>query len=412
MSTPQRFPAAGITRLAIGDIGGDLLLRGWAQEEIQIRTSTDAPLDVELVEGALHGLKLPGDCVLRAPHALACSIEGVGGDGQVVELHGQVQIRSVHGDLLLRDVGPATVQHVGGDLVARQVHGPLDVDHVGGDATLVEIHGPCRVQAGGDVAVSQVRGPLEITAGGDVSLRWQGADRQETEEAPSTVLAGGDIVVRLPTDANVTLYLQAGGTITSRRLPQEFSRSDNVGELVLGEGTDQIRLTAGGDITLVGRDRAEGRVEADFDFELGPEFAIRAGELAQQITEQVESQVEMLTRQLDERLSQLGTGEEIAARVQQKVQQAMRRAEEKIAEAMRKAEKRAQDAERSARRHGGRRRHVYAWPPPPPPPPPKGPAAPRRSKATEEERMMILRMVEAGKISVEQAEQLLAALES
>mgnify|MGYP003383801076 CR=1 FL=1 len=44
--------------------------------------------------------------------------------------------------------------------------------------------------------------------------------------------------------------------------------------------------------------------------------------------------------------------------------------------------------------------------PPAPPVPPK----PKRAPATDEERMMILRMVEQGKISVEQAEKLLAAL--
>jgi hypothetical protein len=77
----------------------------------------------------------------------------------------------------------------------------------------------------------------------------------------------------------------------------------------------------------------------------------------------------------------------------------MRRAEEKLAEAMRKMEQRTQESE-------GRRRKGGWTPPPPPPAAPK----PKRSPATEEERMLILRMVEQGKLSVEQAEKLLAAL--
>jgi hypothetical protein len=44
-------------------------------------------------------------------------------------------------------------------------------------------------------------------------------------------------------------------------------------------------------------------------------------------------------------------------------------------------------------------------PVPPRPPQPKAPSGP-----TDQERMQILRMLEEGKISVEQAEQLLAAL--
>ena len=55
-----------------------------------------------------------------------------------------------------------------------------------------------------------------------------------------------------------------------------------------------------------------------------------------------------------------------------------------------------------------------AAPPAPPIPPaaPKAPAPPKpkRTPATDEERMLILRMVEQGKLSVEQAEKLLLAL--
>jgi hypothetical protein len=83
----------------------------------------------------------------------------------------------------------------------------------------------------------------------------------------------------------------------------------------------------------------------------------------------------------------------------------MRRAEEKFAEAMRRMEV------RSGERGGpefDRRRKGYGWQSPPQPPVP--PAPPKRNPVSDEERMLILRMVEQGKISVEQAEKLLAAL--
>ena len=131
---------------------------------------------------------------------------------------------------------------------------------------------------------------------------------------------------------------------------------------------------------------------------------------------QVEQQVLNLTRQLDERLATLGGGEEIAQRVQEKVQAAMRRAEEAIAESVRNAEvrnaeRRAREAERTAvrveRRHGRHDPAIWSFATPPAPPRPPKPQTP---PVSEEERLMILRMVSEGKISVEQAEQLLAAL--
>ena len=46
----------------------------------------------------------------------------------------------------------------------------------------------------------------------------------------------------------------------------------------------------------------------------------------------------------------------------------------------------------------------------PPPPPPAPQAKPKRNPPSPEERMLVLKMLEEGKISVEQAEQLLAAM--
>jgi hypothetical protein len=58
--------------------------------------------------------------------------------------------------------------------------------------------------------------------------------------------------------------------------------------------------------------------------------------------------------------------------------------------------------------------HGSPWRGVQPPPPPRPPQPPRPTKApapvNDEERRMILRMVSEGKVSVEQADQLLAAL--
>lgn len=103
----------------------------------------------------------------------------------------------------------------------------------------------------------------------------------------------------------------------------------------------------------------------------------------------------------------MGDNEEMANKIQERVGMALRRAEEKLAEAMRKMEVRAD---------GDRRRKGYGWQTPVPPTPftaptpPTPPAPPKRPQASDEERMIILRMVEEGKISVEQAEKLLSAL--
>jgi hypothetical protein len=78
---------------------------------------------------------------------------------------------------------------------------------------------------------------------------------------------------------------------------------------------------------------------------------------------------------------------------------------------MRHAEQRAREAQRRAeeaeKRHSKRVAGAWSFTMPPTAPRPPKPQAP---PVSEEERLMILRMVSEGKISVEQAEQLLAAL--
>ncbi len=71
----------------------------------------------------------------------------------------------------------------------------------------------------------------------------------------------------------------------------------------------------------------------------------------------------------------------------------------KLEAAQRRAERKARAAERAAR---DRRRR---------PEPPEGPIKPRSEPVSDEERMMILQMLEQGKVTPEEAEQLLAALE-
>jgi hypothetical protein len=71
----------------------------------------------------------------------------------------------------------------------------------------------------------------------------------------------------------------------------------------------------------------------------------------------------------------------------------------KLEAAQRRAERRARAAERAAR---DRRRR---------PEPPDTVPTPKQEPVSDEERMMILQMLEQGKVTPEEAEQLLAALE-
>jgi hypothetical protein len=183
-------------------------------------------------------------------------------------------------------------------------------------------------------------------------------------------------------NANVTLSMQ-GDEIDVDWPGVENQEDVTQRVLTLGDGSAKITLSAGGDVRVTNKADA-GESAEEFGNFAGLNF------------------------------DWSGFGEMISRKVERATGQAARRAEE----AARRAEKLAGEAARRAERHA--ERHARRWKGnvgvgrwnwdfnsqniPTPPSPPSEPVA-------EEERMAILKMLQEKKITAEQAEQLLNALE-
>jgi hypothetical protein len=404
MGTVRTFNVGAEPEILIRRVNGDLAISGWDRSEIQVRA------DGRTDDGAIgqHGetitIATDGDCAIQAPLRSRLRIQSADGDASITMLLNSIEIDGVGGDLSVASVGPTTINSVAGSLSVRAVAGSLLVNNVDGDAQVSQIAGGARLNAvAGDLAVNEVVGNVFATADGDAKLTLQLAPGQTV-----TVAASGDIVCQVQTDACANVRLTADGDIRVKNLGELRKASNTSLEFVLGGDPSgdhsgaALQLTADGDIALRGIAVRPPEAEFGFGDEFDAEMNRRAAAMGAQITREVETQVEVLTRDLEEKFNRMAENEEFSSRIQDKVAAAMRRAEEKMAEAMRKLEVRTQEGD-------SRRRKGYGWQAPPPAPPPP-PAAPRKPQATDEERMMILRMVEQGKLSVDQAEKLLAAI--
>lgn len=444
MSQRKTIQTDGNVEIRVEQIEGDLEIIGWGQGEVEAESDDDAELMID-VKGGIVTLMCNEDLSLRVPKSATVNIVNAQGDIEVVNVfsaitlgviegdaelnnignviaaivrgdlemnnvHGPAQLRQIDGDVELNNVhGACTVGKAGGDLEANNIHGSFD-GNAGGDLSVVNVHGPLNARAGGDLQIETVHGAINGSAGGDANLRLA------IIAGPCHVDVGGDINCRIPENADARVRLRAGGEINTRKLEEVPIFNGNNAEFTLGNGGNPIDLKAGGDINLGTQAFGENfSFEFDFGGKTGDEIAAVASDFTRNVLSQVENGLRSLTRTLDVKLSNLGTSEEIAGKVHEKVQNAMRRAEEKIAEASKDAERRARDAEKrmaemERRQQKGRPGPYWAAQPTPPipPVPPKPPKA--KSAASEEERLMVLRMVSEGKISVEQAEQLLAAL--
>lgn len=467
MTNERIIALNGVSKVTIEDAQGDLRVQGWGRpegrltgdEDIQVRQEDDQLFlqfygDGEFylpVELALFINEVQGDLVLNNSHA-SCKIGTVNGDAvlenldtvqaknirgdlRVRQLSGPLQLEIVDGDLTVdsvRDgirvnavggdarlhlVGTVQLGSIGGDAILREARGAVQIENVGGDLRTSQLHGDCRISVGGDLKAGSIRGNLDCSVGGEAVVRVMPEAGQAYR-----IRAGGDITCRLNANANLAISATSGGEIHTKGIPVQAQSEARTLQTVLGDGSAALELNAGGDINLVNRGEPEVEWEFDFDAErfgelgniLG-EFGNRAAVQAERIANQVEAEMTQLTDRLDAKFAEFGDSDEFATKIQAKIQSAMQRAEEKINEAMRRAEERAHEAEkrhherqawREQQRHGRGAPFMRHGGPMTPPAPP----APPTPEVSSEERMMILKMLSEGQITVEQADELLAAL--
>jgi hypothetical protein len=266
-----------------------------------------------------------------------------------------------------------TIGKVGGDLTLRQATGSVTVETVGGD---------CNLQAaGGDI--------LEARTGGDLTIFVTEGVREKV-----SLRAGGDARIYLPSNTSGNFILTSNG----EDILLDLNRQEGVQprlveerhyEFQLGEGGPRVEAVAGGDVRLsdepVEPESISGELErlenawADARGRYGsPGWSAGFG------FDRSSAWADMVSRR----------AQEAARRAEQRVQAASRRTEEQIRQA---AEREMRRAERFS-----------GFPPRPVPPVP----TPRAAPVSENERLLVLQMLQENKITVEQAEQLLAALES
>jgi hypothetical protein len=190
-------------------------------------------------------------------------------------------------------------------------------------------------------------------------------------------------------------------------------------QITLGDGDASLGFSADGNVGLVGR-APDWEMPEDLGAGFSRSFEGFTQDIGEQFEHQISAQMEMMEKQLNDQLENLnealGTAglsaeqlrrtREASARATARAHEKMQRAQEKIRRKIEFAQRRAEHQARSAERRAQpreRRSWGFEWPG----------ARPETGSepVSDEERLMILKMLEQKKISPEEADQLLAALE-
>lgn len=397
----------------IDQMAGNLTVKGWDRDEL---TVTAPPSNLKINEqDDIVRLSCQSDCIVRLPFNSRLHVEEVRASFRAKFLEDLLDVNSVHGHLDLRDVAGVKLSSLHGNFSARRLAGDLQVEKINGNLTLRDVQGDCTIGIiNGNLDLREVDGEIRTKINGNARLRLSMLGGSEY-----SIEAEGNIHCRIPVEASLNLILTSRSETIRIKLPETTQTiRERDYSLALGAGDVRMSLSAGGAIYLYA---TEGWEESDNDKDykgLPEDFG---DQIAEQVEAQIEAQMEIMNRQLNEQFERLSTtiskselsGEEIERIMEQarirsekaslQAQEKMRRAQEILERKLEAAQRRRELRERASRH---KKRKGGSWTIGGP-----SPSTPDREPVSEEERLVILRMLEEKKITAEQAEQLLAALE-
>jgi hypothetical protein len=308
----QTFPAGESPRVTITGSQGALTIEFWDQRDFAIDSAAGSAISQEDAALVIHEAR--GDMRLRAPAATEIAIENHQGDLRITTIDGSVRLRDidgsvfvsgagmlvierdqllrrrrwsplrprrdveareigaaeiaeVHGNLLLVTAQRAAVGDVGGNAAIRSIAGDLALGDTGGSCEIAQVGGALELgSVGGNCLLENISGSVRaMHVGGSADLRATGpilslgsiggnltlADAplgQETLATPTASIAiGGSARIELPTQAALTIDAIVGGGISGRGI----LGGPGMRTIVYGDGAARLRLTVGGNLTLV-----------------------------------------------------------------------------------------------------------------------------------------------------------------
>lgn len=319
-------------------------------------------------EGGAIYVRANSEARLSVPRNASVTIEFAGGDAGLQNLNNRAVVQKVGGDLTFQNVNGIAVDSVGGDCYFKEVTGLVDIHRVGGDLDGYKAERVQALSVGGDIELSDVSGAVQLRAGGDVHLQFT-----VPELAESNIQAGGDINLEVAANTKAILNMKSDSeTISVNACEQHLDVDESSYTLPLGEGGASIGLDAGGEIHVgEGKDSTN---EFSFVFE-------DMGKSWKDFGKEIEEKIRHSMKGVNHSLKHAGW----------QASEAMQRAAEKMHDF---------ESSKNGKTFGFSFDTAVE------------PEIKKEKKGvSDEERMLVLKMLQDKKISVEEAEKLLLALD-
>ncbi len=370
----KRFSLGLVPSIHITSCDGSVEIRGSSREETIVEFN-DVDTAITESEGAIT-IQTDGSCVIRFPENGNVTIGKVDGSLRLKQVLGTVAIESVDGSVSVRQVGSLSIGNVDGQLNVRNVNGSFSLENAAGHLTVHDVSGM--------LAISRVQGHFsgrDLVAGGHIGEVEGNVVLRTALDAGAQLefYAHGNAEVSIPENANLRVIAQAGGGVKANTA-FNFSQEGETFSAVIGNGEATINASADGRIRIRTTTAFDPEDDTFYDLE---DFNLRLDEVFNQIDASFSS--------FEPALNALP--HHVRSRVSRKLEAARQRVED--------AQKRVTKTVVSAQRDLGGQNWGG----------PSDAGLQHSEPVAEQERMAVLQMLEHGKITVQEAEMLISALE-
>jgi len=309
-------------------VGGDAALKDVAVIEIETVGSDLAVVRAETVMISTVGGDLSAE---EVSSALRCGV--VGGDCSVTGgARTGITVGNIGGDLSISSAAYVQIGNVGGDCSLRDAQGDVELGYIGGDVSFNGIGGNLQIgHVGSDAALKGIQSSIEVgSIGSDLSLQ-----AAFPVDSRARLNVGGDAVIVLPDNPNLSIQANVGGDISGRSIIA--SRSGKMISLNYGDGAAYLELNVGGDLALRGGNgpRSSSSTSAfwgweDFGREMSS-FGREMSKLGQELSREIAAAFNEAS---------WSQGADLADSIARKAEEQARRAQRKAEEQARRASER------------------------------------------------------------------------
>lgn len=359
-----------------------VLVRAWDNDQVEAKYPGNKECHFNLDSNVLD-IEAKSYLIVSVPKNIQFVIERIYGNLETVGELGKILVENVSGNCSIQSAESLTIENVSGNCKLGCITTNANIRNVGGNLNFVVENGVLSINGvGGNLSGKANHISLSTSVGGNLKIMTNRFDGRENQ-----LRAGGSIKLNISDLENTVINAKAGGIASINYQDGSEKFTNGKFEKKFGNGEQVVQLKAGGNIKIS---------DEEADFEVNHNF----GSADDVYVDEIERKFE--TRALQSSGFDFSDLFDIEGEIGERIREKTQMADEKIQKAMEKMERKFSFKEELG---------IPRPPRPPRPPVEPQPRAPKSSPISTEEKMMILHMLQDKKITAEEADRLLRALE-